>query len=38
MTKDELKNLIDEKLPTDNSGVITGQVLNEILNAIIECI
>lgn len=38
MTKEELKNLIDEKLPVDNSMIITGEVLNEILTAIIECI
>jgi hypothetical protein len=38
MTKDELRALIDEKLPADESVTITGQVLNEILNAIVECI
>lgn len=38
MTKDELKAFIDEKLPTDESVAITGQVLNEILNAIVELI
>jgi hypothetical protein len=38
MTKEELKILIDEKLPVDNSTVITGATLNEVLTAIIECI
>lgn len=36
MTKEELRNLIDEKLPVDNSTVITGAALNEVLIAIIE--
>ena len=36
MTKQELKDLIDEKITDNGEGAITGGVLNEILNDIVD--
>jgi hypothetical protein len=36
MTKKELKEYINTNIPIDNSKLITGEVLNEILTMIIE--
>jgi hypothetical protein len=38
MNKEELTNFIDEKLPIENTTIITGDLLNEVLTAIIESI
>jgi hypothetical protein len=36
MTNEELKEFINTEIPVDNSKLITGEVLNEVLTNIIE--